>query len=655
MVSLRLIYLPPASLKWPSIGLSQLKATLEANFAPEVVAVEIDYWNFAFAEFVGAEAYKAFTQTYTTRGYNFLEWLFRAAAFPDLPNNQPEFFRAEMLEPVRMFLPDEHPEDKRKVYFANELLKKRPQIPAFIDQMIAERRLAEMDVVGFTSMFNQNLPILAVARRLKQLNPKVTILMGGSNCQSPMGEEIARNFTDIDFVFSGSAMKSFPTFVARWLANDSAGLHAINGVFSRQNLERVDSQPSAARHSGAVVRRLGEELPFRAYPALSYDDFLRHYEQFRHLDLPEPGLFLETSRGCWYGEKAHCTFCGLNALGMQYESANIETAVRHLSGVIGKYRERVKDYAAVDNIMPRIFPEKVLPQLDLDQEEVNIFYEVKSDLSRAQLEVMHASGIKSLQPGIEALDNSLLKLMKKGVTSTQNLRFLKDCHEVGMNVLWNLLVGLPGEDGSAYPHYLKALPALVHLPPPAAVGGIYFIRYSPYHSFAESYGLDLIPARQYALMYPPLAEASLENFAFYFQTRTHDAAFIQNRRRWKNQLNQLVLHWQTRYDARDGGEAPELYRGAVAGTVIDTRSGERESHRLDPLEWRMLDALRQPMGRGRLRNHFSDLPDAAFAQRLQGLIDRALVFTDRMNSFISLVFDRPVRTQRKVVKYSFYA
>ena len=41
-------------------------------------------------------------------------------------------------------------------------------------------------------------------------------------------------------------------------------------------------------------------------------------------NLIEPALLAESSRGCWWGEKFHCTFCGLNGAGMKYRSKSPE-------------------------------------------------------------------------------------------------------------------------------------------------------------------------------------------------------------------------------------------------------------------------------------------------------------------------------------------
>ena len=60
-----------------------------------------------------------------------------------------------------------------------------------------------------------------------------------------------------------------------------------------------------------------------------------------------------------------------------------------------------------------------------------------------------------VQPGIESLATPTLKLMRKGTTAFNNIRFLADCAVEGVKPVWNLLVGFPGELAETYEAYKK--------------------------------------------------------------------------------------------------------------------------------------------------------------------------------------------------------
>ena len=112
------------------------------------------------------------------------------------------------------------------------------------------------------------------------------------------------------------------------------------------------------------------------------------------------------------------------------------------------------------------------------------------------------TGFKIIQPGIESLATSTLKLMKKGTTAFRNVCLLKFCAIYDIEPSWNLLIGFPGEGEDVYRKYLDDLPLLVHLPPPTDVYPVRFDRYSPYFMKSNEYGLDLRPLDYYSLIYP---------------------------------------------------------------------------------------------------------------------------------------------------------
>src|SRR5262249_39396721 len=76
----------------------------------------------------------------------------------------------------------------------------RPRAPGFLDASAAARLAEGPRVVGFTTTFCQTHASLALARRLKDADPTIRIVFGGSNCEGPMGAELQRSFPWIDVV-----------------------------------------------------------------------------------------------------------------------------------------------------------------------------------------------------------------------------------------------------------------------------------------------------------------------------------------------------------------------------------------------------------------------------------------------------------------------
>jgi ribosomal peptide maturation radical SAM protein 1 len=224
-------------------------------------------------------------------------------------------------------------------------------------------------------------------------------------------------------------------------------------------------------------------------------------------------VLFESSRGCWWGAKKHCTFCGLNGTTMAFRQKSAERVYQEVFDLSRRYRNLT--LAAVDNILDMRYFHELLPRLAEQDHDLALFYEVKANLTREQVRMMAAAGITQIQPGIESLNSALLRLMNKGVTAIQNIQLLKWCREFGIEPLWNILYSFPGEQAEQYADYPRIMRCLFHLRPPSGISPVIFERFSPYHFDREKYGLTLSPLPDYRFLYPS-GDIDLEKVAYYF-------------------------------------------------------------------------------------------------------------------------------------------
>jgi ribosomal peptide maturation radical SAM protein 1 len=622
VLKVSLVNLPFATLQFPSIALTQLKAVAESRLG-ERVRVRILYLNHEFAHFLGLDAYDALNSVQAGNA-GLGDWMFRTLAFPEQADNADAYF--QRYYPQR----DEALEARRRL-----LLAKRAGLERFLDNLVGKHQLGGEDIVGFTTMFAQNTASFALARRLKKRHPAVTTIIGGANCEAPMGKEIARSVDVLDYVFSGSALVSFPEFLARRLDGDSDGCDSIPGVFSKRNLETLKGHDT-----------VGRELPIDVPVPLDYDGFLAEMSRNFPNGKVEPTLLFETSRGCWWGERAHCTFCGLNGGTMAYRAMPSEQAVELFAAMFARYGDRCKRFDAVDNIMPREYLTEVFPRVQAPA-GISMFYEVKADLKDREMEVLGKSGVNLIQPGIESLSTSTLKLMRKGVTAFQNIRFLKNCLRYRIEPVWNLLIGFPGEQEDVYRKYADDMPLLFHLNPPSGAFPVRFDRYSPYFTRAEEYGLKLSPYDFYRYTYP-FPEEVLANFAYFFEDRNYSSDYLTTMILWRDRLGKGAAAWAARFHGRDGRPRASLTfepRGGGAddgGLIRDTRSGDLVLHEVDALETRILTYIDANGWRAADIAQHVDADVASVTARLERLRALGLLFEEgeRMISVVVL----PVET-----------
>jgi ribosomal peptide maturation radical SAM protein 1 len=575
-----LVVMPVVNVDRPSISITKLRTVLDERHA-ERISTEIHYLCHDFAEYMNEGARWGGLELHDVLlDFQFVglpDWFFRQVAFPQLPDNAEAYFRR--------YFPGAS--DSVKALRA-AILERRAGLEAFLDGLIDRYALDRARIVGFTSLFVQSGAVFAMARLLKRRRPDITIVMGGQNCDTPMGEEYARNVEAVDYVFSGPGMVNFPAFVAHCLDGDAAACEQLKGVFTRRRPDR------------GAGERAGEELDIDVEVRLDYSEFFDSFDRRFRASGAQPQVHLETSRGCWWGERSHCTFCGLNGDTMAYRAMAADKAIGLFKDLFARYGDKSEVFFTVDNILPKNYVKEVLPHIEAPP-GAKIFYEVKANMSAEELAVMADAGVAWIQPGIEALSTASLRLMKKGSTVFVNLRLLKNCLRFGIDPIWSLLVGFPGESAEVYEQYVRDLPLVTHLRPPKGVAAIHFDRYSPYHFRAQEYGLKLKPVDYYGYCFP-FPESSIENMAYFFTDTNYDAPHYTGIAVWMKAMKERVAAWRARWelDGRDiweyvgdevAGPKLELRRDGARPRVFDSRGEEPQEFELDRDQLRLLEYL----------------------------------------------------------------
>lgn len=483
-----LVSMPFGPVFSPSIGLSLLRAEL----AEHHLGARVHYFSIRFAESVGRAFYSGIAEDGRPALEDLAgEWLFSRALFGDGAGDDARYV-SELLE-------DYYP----RALIAR-LLRARERVGPFLDACLDTLLNDAPRIVGFTSMFQQHTASLALARRLKQAAPSTFIVFGGANCEDIMGAETVRSFPFVDAAISGEADLVFPEFVRRVL--DGVPIAGMQGIRSRDSIEQEFAR--GVFSNGPMVRDM-DRLPLP-----DYSDYFEQFKASRFDRGWQPSVFLETSRGCWWGERMHCTFCGLNGAAMTFRSKSPARALAEVAEITRRYPGC--DIQAVDNIIDFAYFKEVLPALARRRPKVGLFYETKSNLKKEQVRLLRRAGVLKIQPGIESFSDTVLKLMRKGVTGLQNIQLLKWCRELGVQPSWNFIWGFPGEPPEEYERQSRLVPLLTHLPAPVAHASIRLDRFSPNFFDAERLGfVDVKPLTAYGHVYP-LPPAALANLASYF-------------------------------------------------------------------------------------------------------------------------------------------
>ena len=521
-----LVSMPFAEVQRPSIALGLLHAAL----AHTTIRSEVVYGNFGFAETIGLVSYQAMQSAPTDHLLG--EWCFAGCLFPGDPVKDEEYLNLVLEVRCNGFPPEL---EQRK-----ELMRwVRAQTAAYVDRL-AEAVIARGPrIVGCSSVFQQHCASLALLKRIRELSPETVLLMGGANCEGEMGVETLRAFPWVDCAVSGEADEIFGD-MCRVLLEQGRGVDPAAlpyGVISQGQLRNLF--PVVSGNGGPPPRPVIHDLD--ALPTPNYDHYFETLRASTLSELIEPGLLAESSRGCWWGEKSHCTFCGLNGAGMVHRSKSPDRVLAELAELSGRYG--IRSFQFVDNIMDMSYFKTVLPMLSASG-EYSLFYETKANLKREQVRLLAGAGVRWIQPGIESLDDEVLRLIGKGNSTLINLQLLKWCSEFGIHAAWNMLCGIPGESDHWYMEMAKWLPAVFHLQPPSGVCRVRYDRFSPYHMRPKDFGLTLEPSRAYGYVYP-LPRDALMRLAYSFENSGQEGHVHRGLQDEPGQqeLQEVVQHW----------------------------------------------------------------------------------------------------------------
>ncbi|MFI9291733.1 RiPP maturation radical SAM C-methyltransferase [Streptomyces gardneri] len=295
---------------------------------------------------------------------------------------------------------------------------------------------------------------------------------GRSQCAGPMGSTIRRICPYVDAVVHVEGEQVLGELVRRF--RDGRSLSGLAGVSRRTEDGEVVTAP-AAELVVAGSRKLD----------LDYDAYFHRLARLGLTEKMNPWLPFESSRGCWYGQKVQCTFCGLHDI-MDFRVWDADVVLAQLESLQKRYG--VGRFYSMDLIMPREYLRNLLPEIAARGHDWMFFYEIEANMRRSEPETLAAAGVRWVQPGIESLDADLLSLMRKGVKPYQNVQLLKWCQELGIYCGWNLLFGLPGEGQASYTRMAELIPKLTHLQPPSGGGRFQLHRFSPYFEQPEAHG-----------------------------------------------------------------------------------------------------------------------------------------------------------------------
>lgn len=290
--------------------------------------------------------------------------------------------------------------------------------------------LHKTSIVGITCMIGPQVKnAIKIARFIKGLKPDVTIVLGGIH--PTLVPEQALKESCVDIVVKGEGEKPFLELTKRM------DLASIKGI----SFKEIKDSREIIRHNISQEPLNPEEIPIPDYTFLD----LSKYSSTNYGG--EKGLSVQASRGCPYS----CGFCYNNNVNCRgWRPFSIERVLNNIDILVEQYGARtiyfVDDNVAAEQsrFLELLRKTKQRPyKLNLAFQGLRI--DALERFTDETYSLLRESGVRSIDIGVESLNEKFLKKVDKNLTPGQILKALEKIEKQNFNLKLNFLSGLPGQ------------------------------------------------------------------------------------------------------------------------------------------------------------------------------------------------------------------
>lgn len=465
-------------------------------------------------------------------------------------------------------------------------LRRKPSlIDGMIDDIAGELVQAHApELVGLTVPFPGNVyGAFRMARRIKQLSPDTTIVMGGGYVSTELrGLSDARVFDHFDFVVPDQGESTLLGLIRHLEDRKLPLLQLINAGGS----QAPDLLAHAFyRRDGRVVRPASGGLHSRGDGDGATPDFtgLPLAEYVAMVEMPNPmhriwscGRWnkLVLSRGCYW---RRCGFCdtSLDYIA-RYAPTPVDVLIRQIEDVIRQTGQT--GFHFVDEAMPPALLRRLAEQLIERRLQITWWGNIRFDkaFTPELAELLARSGCVAVTGGLEAATDRLLTLMDKGFTLGQAARVMRAFSAAGILVHAYLMYGFPSQTAR---DTVDALEFVRQLFEAGHLHSAYWHRFaltihSPIYRTPERYGIRLLP----------MPEATFARNEACFEDRVvcdHEALGKGLRKALYNYMHGVGLDFELQSWFREPVPPPALPTDFVlreAGADVGNDTREEQEH-----------------------------------------------------------------------------
>ena len=288
------------------------------------------------------------------------------------------------------------------------------------DTLLADRiARQEPDLVGFSLYLWNSERSLHLAREVKRRSPRTQVLIGGPEVGPDNAFILQQGGADI--AVTGEAEDTFARVTSALVEERSPA--GIPGVAQRGPLGFTAFAPQPAAN-----------FPLTDYPSPYLADLVP-------VD-PRRSTYVETVRGC----RSHCTFCFYPRSSSVLRLLDVEKSAALIAALRDRGAREVVFLDPTFNHRPEFDP--LLDALIRENaaRALTFFAEIRAEgLTAQQARKLKKAGFDRLEIGLQSVNRETLKRVQRGGSPEKVAEAARMLHGEGIELLVDLIVGLPGD------------------------------------------------------------------------------------------------------------------------------------------------------------------------------------------------------------------